>query len=79
MNYHNFYGPYQISNSSVFFKGMYRCFEMKTEADLIRNHAQMNIADLKAQLNEWEFLIETLDEMDEASYWNDKFRKDGLS
>lgn len=79
MNYHNFYGPFQISENKVFFKGMYHAFDMKDDADLIQIHAQMAVSDLKAQIKEWEFLIDTLDEMCEANYWNEEFRKDGLS
>jgi len=79
MNYHNFYGPFQISENKVYFKGMYSAFDLKNDAELIRTHAQMAMSDLKAQYDEWSLLVDSLDEMDEADYWNDQFRKDGLS
>jgi hypothetical protein len=79
MNYHDFYGPYQISGYNVFFKDVYRAFNMKKDAELIRNHASVQIADLESLLKKWASLLDRLNRMDEANYWNEEFRKDGLS
>lgn len=75
----DFYGPYQISGKHVFFKDVYRAFHLKKDAQLIRNHVSVQVADLESLLQQWAYLMDRLNIVDEAEYWNRQFRKDGLS
>jgi len=79
MNYHDFYGPYQIRGDNVFFKDVYRAFNMKKDAELIRNHVSVQVADLESLIKKWASLLKIVNTKDEAEYWNRQFRKDGLS
>ena len=74
-----FYGPFQISGNNVFFKDVYRAFDMKKDAQLIRNHASVQIAELESLIKKWASLLKIVNTIDEANYWNEEFRKDGLS
>lgn len=80
-NYHNFYGPFQISENRVYIKGMYRSWDLNKfdDAQDLSHYAQMQLAELRALRDEWEFLLDSIAEREEADYWNEMFRKDGLS
>lgn len=80
-NYHNFYGPFQISENKVYIKGMYRALDLNKFDDVqdLSHYAQMQLAELRALRDEWEYLLDTISEREEADYWNEMFRKDGLS
>lgn len=74
-----FYGPYQISGNHVFFKDVYHAFDLKKDAQLIRNHVSVQVADLESLIKKWASLLKIVNTIDEAEYWNRQFRKDGLS
>lgn len=81
MNYHNFYGPFQISENKVYIKGLYRAWDLKDldDAKDLQNYAYIQLEDLRALAREWEYLLDMIAEREEADFWNELFRKDGLS
>jgi hypothetical protein len=82
MNYHNdFYGPFQISEDKVYFKGIYRALDMKKDADEIAAIIDTKLKDIQAEGKELIWLYEMIldsHEKNEADYWNEMFRKDGM-
>ena len=82
MNYHNdFYGPFQIREDKVYFKGIYRALDMNKDADEIAAIIDTKLKDIQAEGKELIWLYEMIldsHEKNEADYWNEMFRKDGM-
>jgi len=72
MNYHNLYGPYLIMGDKVYFKDMHSAFDMKKDAQSIRNHVSVQIADLESRIKKWASLLEILNTIDDeaAKKWD---------